>query len=287
MKSHVYFLKHRKLPYYKCGKADVVIARVRQIGIEYFDLKNSFAYEVDGIEDAMALERIFHLCNRKDRIKASAALPKDGATEWFSSGCLNNHQEILRFTNIATRKIEDIVIRPAPTKVQRYIKPKRRTPETTHYFDSPEEGLEYSVNLLSNWLKEAVIKYPNISIRYIEFGQIIIGGYKEYGGDAEDFGGDLFNYTNYSWRRFELNGARREQHSKFIESIQRTSMLNVQDLTIGLRWDGISDEQLNSPEIQLFKDRWEPHLRYQRNKSPQISHLVQQTDKQTPEWGWI
>jgi hypothetical protein len=286
-KSHVYFLKHRLLPYWKCGKADVVITRVIQIGIEHFDLESSFAYAVNSPEDARALETIFHLCNRKERIAANAELPKDGATEWFKSGCLNNHNEIIGFTGIATNKIEGVSVNERNLKLRRYIQPSRRTAKTIHYFDSREQGLMISAKLLNSWLGDLTNKYPNMSVQYVADGEFNISGYIQYGGQATQFGDGLLQFTNYSWVLKDADGETTRCHDRFIRKIMRTKSIYDETLTISLAWDSLTDEQLNMPAMRQFNARWQPNLQYRRILSPEISHLAQHRGQPTPEWGWV
>lgn len=87
MTSHVYILSHKSEPRFKIGKANVILSRVRTIGLDEFDLKASIAIEAPSEKKANIIEKSLHRLFDNWRISSDLIPVKDGATEWFDAKC--------------------------------------------------------------------------------------------------------------------------------------------------------------------------------------------------------
>ena len=180
MVSHVYFALHSRLPALKVGKGNIVENRLREIGIDYFNIANSFALQVSDEGAANNLERIFHRTFRHKRWVDPTDLPSDGISEWFSIECLDLidllfeglHSHI-KFKKIPISRSEKPLLQERPSK------PKKMQPNKVGFHPSELDGLIYSLTYLTEWLDQVKNEYPGISINYVEGGAIVIRDYPE------------------------------------------------------------------------------------------------------------
>lgn len=98
MSSHVYLLRHKSKSRFKIGKANDIIARARQIGLESIDFQRSVGLSVPTENEARYLERVLHLSFREARLDAQEVImggdSTNGASEWFE---MSSWARVLQF----------------------------------------------------------------------------------------------------------------------------------------------------------------------------------------------
>ncbi|KWU19020.1 GIY-YIG nuclease family protein [Burkholderia cenocepacia] len=121
MSSFVYLLQHKAEPRFKIGKANDVIARVRQLGHRHFSFDRSKALEVDSEQASQNVERLLHRLFASFRLDPAATQDarfpglrrgQDGSTEWFNMACwdrltrfLADNHDLLLFKEVSVNAL--------------------------------------------------------------------------------------------------------------------------------------------------------------------------------------
>lgn len=198
MASYVYFARHSRLPALKIGKGNVVENRLREIGIDYFNVKPSFALEVADEVEANNLERIFHRIFKDKKWKDPTDLPLDGIHEWFSMECLNSIDALFEAlgSHIEHKKIP-ITLSEKPFLQEHSPKPQKKQLIEEVIHPSELDGVVYSVTRLSEMLDVVKNEHPDVLITYLENGNI---QFKNFPDSFIPFADSLQSETAYKWR---------------------------------------------------------------------------------------
>lgn len=103
MTAFVYFLPHATQPRFKIGKAVDLTARLRQLGMKFFDLAHCTAVRLTSEKDAENLERLLHRAFAQWRLAPAEVAAEeggrtDGYTEWFQKTCFDRLGKLLEHT---------------------------------------------------------------------------------------------------------------------------------------------------------------------------------------------
>jgi hypothetical protein len=116
MTSDVYFGFHARLDIVKIGKGNFAYDRMEGIGLSFFNLEESFCFQLATSSDAFNLERALHRIFKSHSHKERGDLPADGIGEWFSRSILANLDSIVESLSLEIdfKKSAIVTDRPKP-----------------------------------------------------------------------------------------------------------------------------------------------------------------------------
>jgi len=223
MTAFVYLLPHAEHSRFKIGKANELLARIRQLGSEQFDLAKSRALRVDSQDDAQNLERLLHRAFAKSRLPAEfvaeqEGYSRDGATEWFDNGCLerldqflHENADLLGFSLVSPEELSEL-LRPR-LRPPMLVKPKKSAGSSRMTAANRAErrirdiaGAEaHAESLLP--LLEALVEYcPGLRLNAGARGEATLVGFCDLAMEAtvreylEELFGQSYKYTTGCFR---------------------------------------------------------------------------------------
>ncbi|NLR74302.1 GIY-YIG nuclease family protein [Leeia aquatica] len=140
MKSHVYLLRHRNGLRFKIGKANNIIRRARNFGLQDIDWDSSIGLEVSDEREAFRLERILLRAFEKCRLTAQEVVDDDGvldgATEWMDAGSfarvdlfLQQGTDLFPHARITGARLREEVIALTASAIEKIAKRAHRKAE--------------------------------------------------------------------------------------------------------------------------------------------------------------
>jgi T5orf172 domain len=173
--SHVYILKHSKLPLIKIGKANDVLSRICSIGNVHFNILESFCLKLASPEEAYQLERFLHFVFKKHRVDPEQAKIElgniSGVTEWFDLECLDKLTQLLSLiedtvsfikSKISPKEISNTSEISDEVKIQRRLtKEVKLAEEVDRINRASSEHLQKGIDLLKQHYELIHIKVAN------------------------------------------------------------------------------------------------------------------------------